>query len=87
MSRGFRRTVRHHLATDIGGRIASYGSLAGLTGNPKALRAVGTACATNPIPIPIIVPFHRVARSDGTIGSYRSGPVAKHALLDVESAV
>ncbi|MET8354625.1 MULTISPECIES: methylated-DNA--[protein]-cysteine S-methyltransferase [unclassified Micromonospora] len=43
----------------------------------QAVRAVGTACATNPIPI--VVPCHRVVRSVGTIGSYRGDPVAKRA--------
>ena len=44
--------------------------------------AVGTACATNPIPV--VVPCHRVVRSDGTMGGYRGGPAAKRALLDLE---
>ena len=83
LSQGFRRTVLGHLATDISyGATASYATLARLSGSPKAVRAVGTACATNPIPI--VVPCHRVIRSDGTIGSYRGGPAAKRALLDLE---
>jgi methylated-DNA-[protein]-cysteine S-methyltransferase len=56
--------------------------LAQLSGSPRAVRAVGTACATNPIPI--VVPCHRVIRSDGTVGTYRGGPVAKRVLLDLE---
>ncbi len=83
LSQGFRRTVLGHLDTDIGyGDTASYADLAQLSGSPKAVRAVGTACATNPIPI--VVPCHRVIRSDGTVGSYRGGPVAKRALLELE---
>jgi methylated-DNA-[protein]-cysteine S-methyltransferase len=83
LSQGFRRTVLGHLATDIGyGTSASYAKLALLSGSPKAVRAVGTACATNPIPI--VVPCHRVIRSDGTMGNYRGGPEAKRALLDLE---
>ncbi|ORA80851.1 methylated-DNA--[protein]-cysteine S-methyltransferase [Mycobacterium malmoense] len=83
LSHGFRRTVLEHLNTDIGyGATASYAALARLSGSPKAVRAVGTACATNPIPI--VVPCHRVIRSDGTVGSYRGGPVAKRVLLDLE---
>jgi methylated-DNA-[protein]-cysteine S-methyltransferase len=83
LSRGFRRTVLEHLNTDIGyGTTASYAALARLSGSPKAVRAVGTACATNPIPI--VVPCHRVIRSDGTVGAYRGGPAAKRALLDLE---
>ncbi len=82
LSKGFRRVVLEHL-TDIGyGTTASYGTLARLSGSPKAVRAVGTTCATNPIPV--VVPCHRVVRSDGTMGGYRGGPAAKRALLDLE---
>lgn len=83
LSHGFRRTVLEHLNTDVGyGTTASYAALAQLAGSPKAMRAVGTACATNPVPI--VVPCHRVIRSDGGVGPYRGGPVAKRALLDLE---
>ena len=83
LSKGFRRVVLEHLATDIGyGSTASYGTLARLSGSPKAVRAVGTTCATNPIPV--VVPCHRVIRSDGAMGNYRGGPAAKRALLDLE---
>lgn len=85
LSHGFRRTVLEHLNTDIAfGTTASYATLARLSGSPKAVRAVGTACATNPTPI--VVPCHRVIRSDGAVGSYRGGPAAKRALLDLERA-
>jgi methylated-DNA-[protein]-cysteine S-methyltransferase len=83
LSKGFRRIVLEHLAVDIGyGSTASYGTLARLSGSPNAVRAVGTTCATNPIPV--VVPCHRVVRSDGTMGNYRGGPAAKRALLDLE---
>jgi methylated-DNA-[protein]-cysteine S-methyltransferase len=83
LSKGFRRTVLGHLAVDVDyGTTASYGTLARLSGSPKAVRAVGTACATNPIPI--VVPCHRAIRADGTLGGYRGGPAAKRALLDLE---
>ncbi len=83
LSKGFRRLVLEHLAADIGyGTTASYGTLARLSGSPNAVRAVGTTCATNPIPV--VVPCHRVIRSDGTMGNYRGGPAAKRALLDLE---
>jgi methylated-DNA-[protein]-cysteine S-methyltransferase len=83
LSHGFRRTVLEHLSTDLSyGSTASYAALARLSGSPKAVRAVGTACATNPIPI--VVPCHRVIRSDGTVGAYRGGPAAKRILLDLE---
>jgi methylated-DNA-[protein]-cysteine S-methyltransferase len=83
LSHGFRRTVLDHLNSDVGyGATASYAALARLAGSPKAVRAVGTACATNPIPI--VVPCHRVIRSDGAVGAYRGGLIAKRALLDLE---
>jgi methylated-DNA-[protein]-cysteine S-methyltransferase len=85
LATGFRATVLHHLATDVDyGRTASYAALAALAGNPKAVRAVGTACATNPLPV--VVPCHRVVRSDGAIGSYAGGAEAKRTLLDLEAA-
>jgi len=85
LSTGFRSTVLHHLATDVDyGRTASYAALAALAGNPRAVRAVGTACATNPLPV--VVPCHRVVRSDGAIGNYAGGVEAKRTLLDLEAA-
>ena len=84
LSTGFRRTVLTHLS-DIGyGRTASYAAVAQLAGNPKAVRAVGTACATNPLPV--VVPCHRVLRSDGSLGGYLGGPEAKRTLLALEAA-
>jgi len=47
------------------------------------VRAVGTACATNPLPL--VVPCHRVVRSDGTSGNYRGGMAAKQILIDLEA--
>jgi methylated-DNA-[protein]-cysteine S-methyltransferase len=83
LSKGFRRVVLGHLAVDVDyGTTASYGALARLSGSPRAVRAVGTTCATNPTPI--VVPCHRVVRADGTLGSYRGGPAAKRTLLDLE---
>jgi len=85
LSTGFRSTVLHHLASDVDyGRTASYAALAALAGNPRAVRAVGTACATNPLPV--VVPCHRVVRSDGAIGNYAGGVEAKRTLLDLEAA-
>jgi methylated-DNA-[protein]-cysteine S-methyltransferase len=84
LSKGFRRSVLSHL-TDIGyGHTASYAAVAAAAGSPRAVRAVGTACATNPLPV--VVPCHRVVRSDGSPGGYRGGPVAKQALLALEAA-
>jgi len=84
LSAGFRRTVLEHLYADVPyGRTVSYLELATLVGNPKASRAVGTAMATNPIPI--IVPCHRVLRSGGALGGYGGGLDAKRHLLALES--
>ena len=84
LSKGFRRAVLGYLP-DIGyGQTASYGAGAAAIGNPKAVRAVGTACATNPLPV--VVPCHRVIRADGQVGAYRSGPQAKRVLLSLEAA-
>jgi methylated-DNA-[protein]-cysteine S-methyltransferase len=84
LSKGFRREVLAHLP-DIGyGRTASYAQVAAASGSPRAVRAVGTACATNPLPL--VVPCHRVVRSDGSMGQYAGGTDAKHLLLDLETA-
>ena len=83
LSLGFRRTVLMHLPDIAYGTTASYAALAAAAGNPKAVRAVGTACATNPLPV--VVPCHRVVRSDGTIGQYVGGYETKKALLTLES--
>ncbi len=83
LSSGFRRQVLDHL-TQIGyGRTESYTQVAAATGHPRAVRAVGSACATNPLPI--VVPCHRVLRSNGALGGYLGGLAAKAALLELES--
>jgi methylated-DNA-[protein]-cysteine S-methyltransferase len=84
LSAGFRRTVLSHLPEIGYGQTASYSAVAGLAGSPKAVRAVGTACATNPLPV--VVPCHRVVRADGSMGGYRGGPDAKRTLLTLEEA-
>ncbi len=81
---GFRSTVLHHLPEIGYGQTASYATVAALAGSPKAVRAVGTACAKNPLPV--VVPCHRVVRSDGAMGGYLGGPDAKRLLLDLEAA-
>lgn len=84
LSTGFRRAVLARLR-DIGyGSTASYATVAAAAGSPAAVRAVGTACATNPLPV--VVPCHRVVRSDGSIGRYVGGTEAKQALLTLEAA-
>lgn len=83
LSTGFRSTVLHRLPGIGYGHTASYAAVAQLAGSPKAVRAVGTACATNPLPV--VVPCHRVVRSDGTLGNYRGGVDAKRTLLSLEA--
>lgn len=82
MSSGFRRDVQRHLPHIGYGRTQSYKEVAELVGNPKAVRAVGTACATNPLPV--VVPCHRVLRTDGSLGGYIGGLDAKMTLLTLE---
>lgn len=83
LSKGFRRAVLTHLMEIPYGARESYTVVARSAGNPGAVRAAGSACATNPIPL--VVPCHRVVRSDGTYGQYRGGPEAKHMLLTLEA--
>ena len=65
------------------GEVRPYGWIAAEIGKPKAVRAVGTALAHNPVPL--VVPCHRVVRSDGMIGQYSmGGPDAKRRILAAE---
>jgi methylated-DNA-[protein]-cysteine S-methyltransferase len=84
LARGFRRSVLLHLREIPYGSTESYATVARASGSPAAVRAVGSACATNPVPL--VVPCHRVVRSDGTIGQYRGGTEAKRTLLAMEAA-
>ena len=84
LARGFRRLVLTRLRAIGYGQTASYAAIAVAAGSPKAVRAVGTACATNPIPV--VVPCHRVVRSDGSIGQYVGGVETKKTLLALEGA-
>ncbi|MFE4499308.1 methylated-DNA--[protein]-cysteine S-methyltransferase [Rhodococcus sp. NPDC056743] len=83
LARGFRREVLRHLPEIEYGHTASYSTVAAASGSPRAVRAVGTACAKNPLPL--VVPCHRVVRSDGSLGQYAGGPALKAVLLDLES--
>lgn len=84
LSSGFRRSVQTSLPGIGYGRTRSYKEIAELVGSPRAVRAVGTACATNPLPV--VLPCHRVLRSDGGLGGYIGGLEAKTALLSLEKA-
>jgi methylated-DNA-[protein]-cysteine S-methyltransferase len=81
---GFRRAVISHLRQIPYGTTESYAAVARAAGNPAAVRAAGSACAHNPVPV--VVPCHRVVRSDGTIGRYLGGTEMKAALLSMEAA-
>ena len=84
LSTGFRQAVQRHLAEIGYGHTRTYREVAELVGNPRAVRAVGTACATNPLPI--VLPCHRVLRTDGSLGGYLGGLPTKEALLRLEGA-
>jgi O-6-methylguanine DNA methyltransferase len=79
----FQRLVLEKTSQIPRGEVRTYTWVAKEIGHPKAVRAVGTALATNPMPI--LIPCHRVVRSDGVIGNYGAGgPVAKRRILDAE---
>jgi methylated-DNA-[protein]-cysteine S-methyltransferase len=84
LAHGFRRDVLAHLGDIPYGATETYAGVAAAIGKPGAVRAAGTACARNPLPL--VVPCHRVVRSDGTIGQYGGGAEAKRTLLDMEAA-
>jgi methylated-DNA-[protein]-cysteine S-methyltransferase len=82
----FRREVLETLHREVGrGATISYGALAQRSGHPRAARAVGTACARNPVPL--VVPCHRVLPSGGGVGQYGGGVARKVALLELEGAL
>jgi methylated-DNA-[protein]-cysteine S-methyltransferase len=84
LASGFRRRVLKYLPAIDYGRTATYASVAAAVDNPRAVRAVGSACATNPLPL--IIPCHRVIRSDGGIGEYVGGSDNKRLLLGLEAS-
>ncbi len=85
LTHGFRREVLRATARIPYGKTASYRDVATGAGRPAAVRAAGTALATNPLPI--VVPCHRVLRTGGALGSYRGGTEAKAKLLGLEGAL
>ena len=80
----FTRQVLDQLARVPYGEVTTYGSLAALTGRPRAARAVGTIMNRNPIPI--VLPCHRVVGSTGSLVGYGGGLERKRLLLDLEHA-
>ncbi|MEV4423601.1 methylated-DNA--[protein]-cysteine S-methyltransferase [Patulibacter sp. NPDC049589] len=85
LSRAFRREVLRATALIPYGTTASYRRVATDAGSANAVRAAGTALATNPLPI--LVPCHRVVRSDGGLGAYLGGVEMKERLLALEGAI
>jgi len=80
----FRRRVWEALRRIPAGETRSYGQIAAAVGAPGAARAVGTACAQNPVAV--VVPCHRVVGSDGSLHGYAYGLARKRQLLDAEAA-
>jgi len=82
LTAGFRRKAQRAIARIPYGQTRSYTEIARSAGNERAVRAAGTACGANPIPI--VVPCHRVLRSGGALGGYGGGLRMKEALLRME---
>jgi len=80
----FQERVWEALRAVPSGTTTTYKEIAESLGRPTAFRAVGGAIAANPVGI--VVPCHRVVRSDGHLGGYRWGTGAKSRLLEVEGA-
>lgn len=82
---GFKGRVLHAIAEIPYGETRSYTEMAANAGSPRAFRAAGSACGSNPIPV--IVPCHRVLQSGGKVGNYGGGPEMKRKLLRLEGAL
>jgi AraC family transcriptional regulator of adaptative response/methylated-DNA-[protein]-cysteine methyltransferase len=80
----FQWRVWQELMAIPAGETRTYKEIAERIGNPKAVRAVGRACATNPVALTI--PCHRAIRADGSLSGYRWGLTRKQALLETEKA-
>jgi AraC family transcriptional regulator of adaptative response/methylated-DNA-[protein]-cysteine methyltransferase len=85
MGTAFQRRVWEAIRSIPRGETRTYSQIAELIGQPKAVRAVARACAANPLAL--LIPCHRVVRSDGVPGGYRWGAPAKRALLEQEGAL
>ncbi len=85
LSKDFRRRVLRAIARIPYGQTRSYTQMATSAGNERAVRAAGTACGANPIPL--IVPCHRVLRSGGALGGYGGGLPMKEELLRLEGVL
>ncbi|MDX6610467.1 MAG: methylated-DNA-[protein]-cysteine S-methyltransferase [Solirubrobacterales bacterium] len=85
LSKDFRRRALRAIDRIPYGKTRSYTDIARSAGNDRAVRAAGTACGANPIPI--VVPCHRVLRSSGSLGGYGGGLPMKEALLKLEGVL
>jgi methylated-DNA-[protein]-cysteine S-methyltransferase len=82
LSGGFRQRVLRAINRIPYGQTRSYTEMARKAGNERAVRAAGSACGSNPIPL--VVPCHRVLRTGGALGGYGGGLPMKQALLELE---
>jgi len=80
----FQKRVLSQLQKIPSGETRSYADIAAWLGQPKAARAVGTACRINPYPL--VIPCHRVVKTDGGLGGFAYGLSMKRQLLDFERA-
>lgn len=80
----FQKRIWKAMLTVPFGETISYSELASRAGHPQAIRAAGSACGANSLPI--IIPCHRITRTDGSIGSFALGVAAKQKLLALEEA-
>jgi methylated-DNA-[protein]-cysteine S-methyltransferase len=85
LSSGFRRRVLRAIDRIPYGQTRSYTEMARRAGNQRAVRAAGSACGSNPIPL--VVPCHRVLRTSGALGGYGGGLPMKQALLELEGVL
>jgi methylated-DNA-[protein]-cysteine S-methyltransferase len=86
LSHGFRAKVLRRLYENVPyGETASYAEMAAEAGSPRAYRAAGSACGSNPIPV--VVPCHRVVATGGGLGGYGGGLDMKKFLLRLEGAI
>ncbi|HEY5941533.1 MAG TPA: methylated-DNA--[protein]-cysteine S-methyltransferase [Solirubrobacterales bacterium] len=85
LSSGFRRRVLRAIDRIPYGQTRSYTEMARKAGNERAVRAAGSACGSNPIPL--VVPCHRVLRTGGALGGYGGGLPMKRGLLELEGVL
>lgn len=85
LSSGFRQRVLRAIDRIPYGQTRSYTEMARRAGNERAVRAAGSACGSNPIPL--VVPCHRVLRTSGALGGYGGGLPMKQALLELEGVL